>query len=79
MFTPVPRNSDSFKEKFKTQTSVEGSNKRMFEDYAIEEYDARSAMMRTSLAALVVINIHLDAWVKHTNISFVGLLEQPAS
>jgi hypothetical protein len=51
----------------------------MFEDYAIEEYDARSAMMRTSLAALAVINIHLDAWIKHTNISFVGLLEQQAA
>jgi hypothetical protein len=53
--------------------------KRMLEDYAIEEYDARSAMMRTSLAALAVINIHLDAWIKHTNISFVGLLEQQAA
>jgi hypothetical protein len=55
------------------------SLKRTLEDYAIEEYDARSAMMRTSLAALAVINIHLDAWIKHTNISFVGLLEQQAA
>lgn len=79
MFTPVPRGSAAFKEKFKTRTSVERSNKRMFEDYAIEEYNARSAMMRTSLAAFAVINIHLDAWIKHTGFSFIKLLEQIAA
>lgn len=36
----------------------------------------RSAMMRASLAAFAVINIHLDAWIKHTATSFVGLLRQ---
>lgn len=51
----------------------------MFEDYAIEEYDSRSAMMRTALAAFAVVNIHLDAWVKHTNISFLDLLEKQAA
>lgn len=76
IFTPVPRCSKAFKEKFKTRTSVERSNKRLFEDYAIEEYDARSAMMRASLAALAVINIHLDAWIKHTATSFVESLGQ---
>lgn len=74
LFTPVPRDSDAFKEKFKTRTSVERSNKRMFIDYAIESYDARSSMMRTALAAFAVINIHLDAWVKHKNFSFVDLI-----
>lgn len=34
--------------------------------------------MRTSLAAFAVLNVRLDAWVKHTGISFVGLLEQTA-
>ena len=61
LFTPVPRNSEAFKEKFKTRTSVERGNKRMFEDYSIEEYDARSTMMRTALATFAVINTHLDA------------------
>ena len=79
MFTPVPRNTKAFKEKFKTRTTVERTNKRMFEDYAIEEYDARSAMIRTSLAAFAVVNIHLDAWVKHTGFKFAGLLEAPAA
>jgi len=79
MFTPVPRDSEAFKEKFKTRTSVERSNKRMFEDYAIEEYDSRNAMMRTTLASFAVINIHLDAWVKNTNFSFVAFLEKQAA
>jgi hypothetical protein len=33
----------------------------MFEDYAIEEYNSRSIMMKTALAAFSVVNIHLDA------------------
>jgi len=79
MFTPVPRDSQAFKDKFKTRTSVERSNKRMFEDYAIEEYDSRSAMMRAALAAFSVINIHLDAWRKHTGFKFVDFLEKSAA
>ena len=79
MFTPVPRTSQAFKDKFKTRTSVERSNKRMFEDYAIEEYGARSTMVRTALAAFSVINIHLDAWVKHTKFKFFSLLEASAA
>lgn len=79
MFPPVPRGSHAFKNKFKTRTSVERSNKRMFEDYAIEEYGSRSTMMRMSLAAFAVVNIHLDAWVKHTSFSFSSMLEKLAA
>jgi len=79
MFPPVPRNSDAFKAKFKSRTSVERSNKRMFEDYAIEEYQSRSAMMRMSLATFSVVNIHLDAWVKHNKFSFCALMEKLAA
>jgi hypothetical protein len=79
MFPKVPRDSEAFKEKFKTRTSVERSNKRIFEDYAIEAYDSRSAMLRTALAAFAVLNIHLDAWVKHTSFSFITLLENQAA
>ena len=79
MFPPVPRNTKAFKKKFKTRTTVERANKRLFEDYAIEEYDSQSAMLRTSLAAFAVVNIHLDAWVKHTSFRFVDLLETSAA
>jgi hypothetical protein len=48
----------------------------MFEDYAIEEYDSRSAMLRATLAAFSVVNIHLDAWRKYTCFSFINLLKR---
>ncbi|UZQ49569.1 hypothetical protein [Clostridium kluyveri] len=79
MFPPVPRHSEKFKTVFKTRTSVERSNKRMFQDYAIEEYKSQSAMMRMSLATFAVINIHLDAWIKHTGFSFINLLQNKAA
>lgn len=78
MFPPVPRSSEKFKDKFKTRTSVERSNKRMFNDYYIEEYKSRSAVLRMALATFSVINIHLDAWIKHTDFSFGNLIQSKA-
>lgn len=71
MFTPIPRYSQSFKDKFKTRTSVERSNKRVFIDYSIEEAHSRSSMMRFSMATFAVINIHLDAWIKSKSFSLI--------
>jgi hypothetical protein len=78
MFTPVPRHSEAFKDKFKTRTSVERSNKRMFVDYSIEDAHSRSSMMRFAITTFSVINIHLDAWIKHTRFSFVNALLKAA-
>jgi hypothetical protein len=75
MFPPVPRCSDAFKERFKTRTTVERANKRLFTDYAIEEYDSRSVILRTALATFAAVNIHLDAWVKYTGFSITSLLK----
>jgi hypothetical protein len=36
-------------------------------------------MLRTALAAFAVVNIHLDAWIKHTEFSFSGLMEKQAA
>jgi len=71
MFPPVPRHTKAFKDKFKTRTSVERTNKRLFIDYSIERVRLRSNMMRFAMATFAAVNIHLDAWVKHTNFSFV--------
>ena len=79
LFPPIPRGSEEFKKKFKTRTSVERTNKRMFEDYAIEFYNSRSSMMRASLTTLAAINIHLDAWIKHTKFNFIGVMENQAA
>lgn len=76
LITPVPRGSEAFNEKFKTRTSVERSHKRLFEDYDIEEYKARSSRQRFALATFAAVNVHLDAWVKHTGFSIIPLLEE---
>jgi hypothetical protein len=79
MFTPIPRHSQAFKDKFKTRTSVERTNKRIFEDYAIEDYGARSTMIRTALATFAAVNMHLDVWVKHSGFKSSELLKISAA
>jgi len=79
MFPPVPCYSEAYKNKFKTRTSVERFNKRMFEDYALKYYGSRSSMMRASLATFTVVNIHLDAWIKHICFNFINIIEKQAA
>ena len=78
MFTPVPRHSKAFKDKFKTRTYVERSNKRMFVDYSIENARSRSSLMRFAMATFSAINIHLDAWVNHLSFSLLECINQAA-
>ncbi|MCX8167291.1 MAG: hypothetical protein N3E37_05585, partial [Candidatus Micrarchaeota archaeon] len=75
LFLPVPRNTEAFKEKFKTRTSVERSNKRILVDYNIEAGNCRSSKQRFARATFAAINIHLDAWVKHQKFSIIGLIK----
>lgn len=74
LFPPVPRDSSAFKEMFKRRTSVERSNKRILVDYNIEAGRCRSSKQRFVRATLAAINIHLDAWLKHTSFSILGLI-----
>ena len=74
LFPPVPRSSESFKKKFKTRTSVERSNKRILVDYNVEAGRCRSSKQRFTRAVLAAVNIHLDAWIKHTKFSVIPLL-----
>lgn len=76
LFPPVPRNTEAYKEKFKTRTSVERSNKRILVDYSIESGRCRSSKQRFTRASFAVVNIHLDAWVKRAGFSFINLLNQ---
>lgn len=79
MFTPIPRNSQVFKDKFKTRTSVERSNKRMFIDYAVEDTRSRSSMMRFAMATFAAVNIHLDAWIKNKRFSLLLEIKKVAA
>ena len=75
LFTPVPRNSDAWKHKMKTRTSVERSHKRIFEDYNIEDGRCRSSKHRFCRATMAAVNVHLDAWIKHMHFNLVDSLE----
>lgn len=74
LFPPVTRGSLAYKEMFKRRTSVERSNKRILVDYNIEAGRCRSSKQRFVRATLAATNIHLDAWVKHTNFSILSLI-----
>ncbi|WP_229768540.1 hypothetical protein [Tissierella pigra] len=74
MFPPVPRYSQAFKDKFKTRTSVERSNKGMFVDYRIEDMQLQSSKLKFCISNFTAINIHLDAWIKHLKFSFIATL-----
>lgn len=76
LFPPIPRNSPAFKAIFKRRTSVERSNKRILVDYNIENGRCRSSNQRLSRATFAAINIHLDAWVKHTKFSILNTIAQ---
>ena len=74
LFPAVPRSSQSFKNKLKNRTSVERTHKRHFEDYSIEAGNMRSNKQRFAKATFAAINVHLDAWVKHTDLTLEKLL-----
>lgn len=74
LFPPVPRHTTAFNEIFKRRTSVERSNKRILSDYSIEMGRCRSSKQRFARATFAEVNIHLDAWVKHSTFSIVDLL-----
>jgi len=79
MFTPMPRYSQTFKDIFKTRTSVERSNKRVFIYYAVEDANSRSSMMRFSMATFAAVNIHLDAWIKSKKFSLINEIKETAA
>lgn len=74
LFPPVLRSSQTFKNKLRDRTSVERTHKRKFEDYIIESGNMRSNKHRFARATFAAINVHLDAWLKHTNLTLDKLL-----
>jgi hypothetical protein len=74
LFPPVPRSSQTYKNKLKNRTSVERTHKRLFEDYQIRLGNMRSKKHRFSRATFAAINVHLDAWIKHIDLTLDTLL-----
>lgn len=78
LFPPVPRGSDKFRQEMKRRTTVERSHKRMFKDYDIEAGNCRSSRERFARATMAAVNVHLDAWIKHTGFSIISLIDSLA-
>jgi len=76
LFPPVARDSEAFRKMFKRRTTVERTHKRLFEDYDIEAGNCRSARERFTRAIMAAVNVHLDAWIKHTGFSILPLIEE---
>ena len=76
LFPPVARDSKTFKEMLKRRTTVERTHKRLFKDYDIEAGNCRSARERFTRAIMAAVNVHLDAWIKHTGFSILPLIEE---
>jgi len=76
LFPPVARDTDAFREMFKRRTTVERTHKRLFEDYDIEAGNCRSTRERFNRATMAAVNVHLDAWIKHTGFSILPLIEE---
>ncbi len=75
LFPAVSRQSETFREKLKQRSGAERTNKRLFNDYDIEEGGSRSTKHRFFRSIIAGINIHLDAWLKNTDVKLMTLLE----
>lgn len=74
IFTPVPRNSDVWKQEMKNRTSVERLNKRILVDYGLEKARARGKKRLSFWTAIHSTNIHLDARLRNSGFDFIYTL-----
>ena len=75
LFTIVPRGSDEWKEQMKSRTTSERVNKRILNDYGLELSHTRGKKRTFWLSVIHSINVLLDARLKLSGFSFIGLLE----
>jgi len=65
LLTPVPRNTDEWKNTYKRRSASERVNNRLLTDYALERPKRYTKKKLSFFAFLNAVNIHLDARVKH--------------
>ena len=71
LFPLVPRGTTQWKSLMKTRTSSERVNKRILNDYSIEQTKFRGKKRCSWWMLIASINIHLDAQVKHAKFDYV--------
>ena len=76
LFTPIPRGSNEWKAEMKKRTASERVNKRLLNDYHLEQAMARGKKRWSWWVMIHFINIHLDARLKVSGLNFLDKLEQ---
>ena len=75
LFTAVPRGSKEWHEDMNKRTSSERVNKRILNDYNMEETHARGKKRWSWWTTLSSISIHLDARIKVSKFNFISILD----
>jgi hypothetical protein len=79
LFTAIPRNTDMWKQIMKKRTSSERINKRILEDYNMEEAHCRGKKRWSWWTLIHSINIHLDAQISVLKTNIVDILESASN
>ena len=64
LFSPVPYQSDLWKEIYKERTCTERINNRILNDYGLHNLKVRNRSKNFFFMIMAGINIHMDAWAK---------------
>lgn len=75
LFTEVPRGSNKWKIHMNTRTTSERVNKRLLNDYSLEQSHTRGKKRTFWWSVIHSINILLDARLKLSKFSFIRLLD----
>jgi hypothetical protein len=74
LLTPVPRNTDEWKDIYKRRTASERINNRILTDYALERSKRYGKKKLAFFTFMNAINVHLDARSKHSALSIANVL-----
>jgi len=66
LLTPIPRESDEWRQTYKMRTASERVNNRILTDYKLEPAKRYGKTKIVSFAFWNAINVHLDALIKHS-------------
>lgn len=78
IFTIPPRESKEWKEEYKKRTSSERCNKRIKEDFLLEDGSHRSSKMWYCRLYCILMCLHLDAWGSAPSTSLKDIFAQAA-
>ena len=74
LFTPVPRNTDEWKQTYNRRSASERVNNRILTDYQLERPKRYGKKKLMFFAFMNAINVHLDAQVKHGGLALDTIL-----